>query len=110
MAKKRAIGTNPLTQHQAAVDTALSTKTTRKKPSTAKRSVGRPPAGLAGERVSDYKRTTIWLPAAAKRKLDALSRYLGDPQWKVVVDALAAYELTQSAADKRAIKTMLARR
>ncbi len=109
MAKKRAIGTNPLTQHQAAVDTALSTKTTRKKPSPAKRAVGRPPAGLAGEKVSDYKRTTIWLPEATKFQLEALARYQGHPQWRIIVDALAAYERTQSDADKRAIRQMLKR-
>ena len=107
---KRAIGTSPLTRHQVAVDAVLAPKSkAKRKTSSAKRSVGRPPAGLDGERVSDYKRTTLWLPAATKGQLDALSRYLGCSQWRIVHDAVVALEKTLSPADRKAMDQMLKR-
>ena len=54
-------------------------------------------------------RTTIWLPPSSKRQLNALSRYLGRPQWGVIVEAMTAYEKSLSAADRKAIAQMLKR-
>jgi len=106
---KTAIGTNPLTRHQRAVDAALTPRKKKIAKKKATRPVGRPPAGLAGEKVSGYERTTLWLPPATKRQLNALSRYVGRPQWGVIVEAVTAYEKSLSAADRKAIAQMLKR-
>ena len=72
-----------------------------------RRKVGRPPAGLQpGERVSDYKRITLWMPPEAKRELDAVSRFLGRPQWAVVVEAIAALQKSLSPAERKALELM----
>ena len=68
-----------------------------------------PPAGLAGDRVSDNERTTLWLPPATKRQLNALSRYLGRPLWGIVAEALTAYKRTLSVADRKAMQQMTRR-
>ena len=112
MAKKRAIGTNPLTAHGAAVDSYLTPATTatkrkRKAKKGTRRKVGRPPAGLQpGERVSDYTRITLWMPPKAKQELEAVSRFLGRPQWAVVVEALAALQKAMPAAERNALAVM----
>ena len=102
---KRTIGAGPKTRHQRPGEAALRPR----KKKTAKRTVGRPPAGLAGEKVSNYQRTTLWLPPATKGQLDVLGRFLGKPQWAVIVEALSAYEKTLSTADRRAIGQMMSR-
>ena len=111
---KRAIGINPLTAQGAAVDSYLTpaklAKKTAKRKTTSKgtrKGPGRPPAGLRpGERVSDYKRITLWMPPDAKRELDAVSRFLGRPQWAVVVEAIAALQKSLSPAERKALELM----
>ena len=108
--RKSAMGTNPLTAQGAAVDSYLTPAKTATKRRTAKgtrRKVGRPPAGLQpGERVSDYKRITLWMPPTAKQELEAVSRFLGRPQWAVVVEALAALQKAMPAAERKALAVM----
>ena len=54
--------------------------------------VGRHPTGLRpGERVSDYKRLTVRLPADVQGELVAASGALRRPQWRVLIDAIRAY-------------------
>ena len=54
--------------------------------------MGRPPTGLRpGERLIDYKQVMVRLPPEAVTQLAGLSASLGQPQWRVVVDAIAAY-------------------
>jgi len=103
---KSPIGRNPLTKHQAAVDAVLEPKKATRRAAPG-RKLGRPPAGLDGERVSDYKRTTLYVPPASKQKLDTLSRYLDVAQWRVFVSALDAYEAALDPADRAAIRQML---
>ena len=98
---KPALGTNPLTRYQTAVQTALGDT-----PKTPKRKAGRPPAGIDGARVSDYIKTTLWLPPDTKGRLDVIARYLGQPQWQVIVDAVIAYEATLTPAARKAIGGM----
>jgi hypothetical protein len=53
---------------------------------------GRPPTGLRpGERLIDYKQVIVRLPPETVTQLETLSQTLAQPQWRVVVDAIAAY-------------------
>ena len=95
--------------HGAAVDSYLTPakKATTRTAKSARRTVGRPPTGLQpGERVSDYKRITLWMPPKAKQELEAVSRFLGRPQWAVVVEALAALQKAMPAAERKALAVM----
>ena len=57
----------------------------------ANRGAGRPPTGLDGEKSSQYRRLALRLPDDALARLDAISRVVKHPQWRVVADALSAY-------------------
>jgi len=53
---------------------------------------GRPPTGLRpGERLIDYKQVVVRLPPETVTQLETLSQTLGQPQWRVVVEAIAAF-------------------
>jgi hypothetical protein len=53
---------------------------------------GRARTGIApGERVSDYQRMTIRLPANVRLELRAAAAILPAPEWRVIVDAIRAY-------------------
>ena len=53
---------------------------------------GRRPTGIRpGERLSDYKRLTMRLPADVHAELTAASGALHRPQWRVLIDAIRAY-------------------
>ena len=72
--------------------------------------VGRPPAGDAGERVTDYPQVSVRLPADARDKLLALSRVRGQPQWRLIVDAVECYIRDLPADERRQMEAMLSRR
>ena len=46
------------------------------------------------------------MPPKAKRELEAVSRFLGRPQWVVVVEALAALQKAMPAAERKALNVM----
>ena len=57
-----------------------------------RRRPGRPPAGLEpGEKASEYRRLMLRLPEDTFAELSAASRTIGQPQWRVVVNAVKAY-------------------
>ena len=50
---------------------------------------GRPATGMKlGEKASEYPRLTMRLPPATMAELDAASRAVGLPQWRVIVEAV----------------------
>ena len=56
------------------------------------RKPGRPPAGIEpGEKASEYRRLMLRLPEDTFAELSAAARTIGQPQWRVVVNALKAY-------------------
>ena len=55
-------------------------------------SIGRPRAGLNGEAVSRYPQLSSRLPPETLARLRALAAVQGRPLWRVVVDAIQAYE------------------
>jgi hypothetical protein len=73
-------------------------------------SVGRPPSGPRGERVSRYPQVTVRLPEGSKALLSALAGMTGMPAWKVVETALDAYVRALPADEQRVLKRVRARR
>jgi hypothetical protein len=67
---------------------------------------GRPPAGIGGRKVSDYTRTTVWLPKETKTTLALLSRLHGEPQWRILTDAITQLKDSLPRADKSALTRM----
>src|SRR5262245_51996914 len=72
--------------------------------------VGRPPAGEAGQRVTDYPQVSVRLPADARDKLLALSKLRGQPQWRLIVESVECYLGELSAEERRQLDGMLGRR
>ena len=52
---------------------------------------GRPPAGLHGERISDYPQTTVRLAAETRARLTTLSLLLAQPISRVIDHAIEVY-------------------
>lgn len=64
------------------------------------RSPGRPAAGIhPGEKASEYRRLMLRLPEDTFAELNAAGRVIGQPQWRVVVNAVKAYIGTGPALD-----------
>ena len=55
-------------------------------------SIGRPRAGLNGDAVSQYPQLSSRLPPETLARLRALAAVQGRPLWRVIVDAIQAYE------------------
>ena len=64
--------------------------TRAKRKSTAGK-VGRPPAGVGGQRVKDYPQVSFRLPTDARDKLRALSKVRKQPQWRLIVESVDCY-------------------
>jgi hypothetical protein len=73
---------------------------------TSKR-IGRPPAGEAGAKVTDYPQLSVRLPAEARAKLLALSRLRRQPQWKLIVESVDCYLRDLSATERQQVNAML---
>jgi hypothetical protein len=73
--------------------------------------MGQPPTGIRpGEKLSDYPRVTMRLPADVRAELDAASFVLGRPLWRVLLEAIKAYVGSGpglSDADQQAIRKAL---
>src|SRR3954471_3879748 len=64
---------------------------------------GRPPAGRRpDERVSEYPRLAVRVPALTLDRLVALAEVSGLPQWRVLADAVDTY-INQLPDDQRAL-------
>ena len=72
--------------------------------------VGRPPAGHAGEKTSEYAQITVRLPRATKGLLDAITGMTGMPAWRVLEKALAAYVRELPAEEQRVLSGVRERR
>ena len=56
------------------------------------RRVGRPPAGLNGERASKYPQFSVRVPRATLDRLRTVAKREGRPMWRVLVDAIETYD------------------
>ena len=82
----------------------------RSKPKISARKVGRPPAGDGGTRVKDYPQVSFRLPKAIRDNLLALSEVRGQPQWRLVVDAIECYLRDLPRQERAQIARLLATR
>ena len=80
-----------------------------RKPRSHSQPVGRPPAGRGGERVKDYPQVSVRLPADVKQKLRALGVIRKQPQWRLIVDAVACYLRDLPPRDRHLLHTLLKR-
>ena len=78
-------------------------------PATAAR-VGRPPAGDAGEKVSEYSQLGIRVPPNTKALLEAIGGMTGMPLWKVMEEALNAYVRELPQDEQKVLKAIQTRR
>ena len=65
-----------------------------------------------GEKSSEYQRLSIRLPDDTLAALDAIGRVVKPPAWRVIVDALAAYQgdaVVLSEVDRRLVRGLLRR-
>jgi hypothetical protein len=72
--------------------------------------IGRPPAGDAGQRVTDYPQISVRLPTHARDKLLVLSRLRRQPQWRLIVDSVECYLRDLSVDERRQVDAMLGKR
>jgi hypothetical protein len=80
---------------------------------TAKKRMGRPPAGLGKhgepEKIADYPRLSLTVRPSLKVKLEAVATIQKRPTWKVVDDALAAYFDSLPVEDRKLIEALAKR-
>jgi PAS domain S-box-containing protein len=62
---------------------------------------GRPAAGLKGQRTSDYPQLSVRLPPETRAALWALAETQGRPMWRVLMDALSAWERQETSKELR---------
>lgn len=79
------------------------------KKAAAKARGGRPPAGIDGKAVQDYRRLTLYLPPDTAAQLSAMRTLRGQPAWRIVREALDALLHDLEPEDRRAVEN-LARR
>ena len=72
----------------------------------AKRPHGRPPAGMAGDKVSSYPSFTLRLPPDVKGLLDDVSSAQKRAIWRILHDALKVYVKTMSLTDRQRVQTL----
>ena len=77
---------------------------------TGRRRVGRPPAGARdGEKVKDYPQLALRIPSDVKARLQAFSVVTGQPQWRLLIQAIECYLKERPEAEQRLVDALLAR-
>ena len=71
--------------------------------SSRKARLGRPAAGMRGEKVSEYPQVMIRLPQPTKAALDALSGATGTPIWRLIDMAVDVYIRSLPEAQRRLV-------
>jgi hypothetical protein len=72
--------------------------------------LGRPPSGVDGEKVSEYRQITIRLPGSTRQLLYAIAGMTGMPIWRVMHHALEAYVLQMPDDERRLLSRVQHRR
>ena len=68
-------------------------RSTRRKKGKPRGTKGRNPTGLRpGERLSDYPRLTVRVPAETVERLRTLAARRGLPQWRILHEAIHAFK------------------
>ena len=75
-----------------------------------RRRVGRPPAGArTGERVKDYPQFSVRVPPDVIRYISGLSKVLGQPQWRIINQAVQEMVARLSPADRDLVEKFVRR-
>jgi predicted DNA-binding protein len=75
-----------------------------------RRRIGRPPAGArAGEKVKDYPQLSIRLPADVRAKVQALSVISGQPQWRLITEAIECFLRERPEAEQKLVAELVGR-
>lgn len=53
--------------------------------------VGRPPAGVRGQRVRDYPQISVRVPASVRAQLATRARATGLSQWRLIIRAIDCF-------------------
>jgi hypothetical protein len=72
--------------------------------------VGRPPAGVGGQRVKDYPQVSFRLPTDTRDKLWALSKARKQPQWRLIVESVNCYLRDLPRAEQTKLSRQLSTR
>jgi len=68
---------------------------------TGRQQIGRPPGGVRdGEKVKDYPQVSLRLPPETHAKLAIMSKVFGQPQWRIVLDAVECYYQKQPRGER----------
>ena len=73
----------------------------------ASRKVGRPPAGIGGEKVAEYPQVSVRVPPHVRAMFNAVSAVRGQPHWRIMMEAIDNYVDSLSPADRRAVEQMM---
>jgi len=71
------------------------------------RKVGRPAAGIDGDRVADYPQISLRVPHDVRKTLNAVSTLRGQPQWRIMIEALEGYVRMLPARDRETVEKMV---
>jgi CHAD domain-containing protein len=71
------------------------------------RKVGRPPAGVNGDRVVDYPQVSVRMPPNVRDILAAVGEVRGEPHWRVIMEALAVYVRSLPREEQDAIEALM---
>jgi len=80
----------------------------KKRPAASK--VGRPPAGVGGQRVKDYPQVSFRLPQESRDKLVALSQVRKQPQWRMIVESVECYLRSLPRQERALISRIVTRK
>src|SRR5262245_54044211 len=70
---------------------------------------GRPPSGFGGDAASTYRQVSVRLPDAARELLQALVLVCGQPQWRILHDAIDKYVEALDAERQNLVRAMVSR-
>lgn len=69
--------------------------------------IGRPPAGVGGEKVKDYPQVSVRLPVEVRDQLMVLSRMRRQPQWRLIVESVECYLRDLEPAERQELERLL---
>jgi len=76
---------------------------------TRSRKIGRPAAGLHGDKVAEYPQISLRVPPEVRRTLNAVSAVRSQPQWRIMMEMLDAYVQSLPARERETVEDFVRR-
>ena len=73
------------------------------------RKVGRPAAGLHGDKVAEYPQISLRVPPDVRKTLNAVSAVSSQPQWRVIMEALDVYIKSLPSRERETVEDFVRR-